>query len=86
MKNLLDEVQHFVADKLNAQLSGVCPFVVENNKTIDYEVKQALGKQGIVALVMTPKAQFIGRYGDKMNAWELPELEIDIVENVHTNR
>lgn len=35
---------------------------------------------------MTPKASYIGKYEDKMNAWELPELEIDIVENVHTNR
>lgn len=35
---------------------------------------------------MTPKAQFAGKYEDFSLAWELPELEIDIVENVHTNR
>ena len=37
-------------------------------------------------MVMTPKASFIGKYEDKMLAWELSELEIDIIENVVVNR
>ena len=87
MSNILDEVQHYVADKLNAdpQLSA-CPFLVENRKDIDYEIKNALGRQGIVGLVMTPKATFAGSYMDTSLAWQLDELEIDIVENVTVNR
>ena len=87
MSNILDEVQRYVADKLNAdpQLSA-CPFLVENRKDIDYEIKNALGRQGIVGLVMTPKATFAGAYMDTSLAWQLDELEIDIVENVTVNR
>ena len=87
MSNILDEVQRYVADKLNAdpQLSA-CPFLVENRKDIDYEIKNALGRQGIVGLVMTPKATFAGAYMDTSLAWQLDELEIDIVENITVNR
>lgn len=87
MANILEEVQHYVADKLNAdpQLSA-CPFLVENRKDIDYEIKQALGKQGVVGLVMTPKATYIGSYMDVSLAWQIDELEIDVVENVTVNR
>ena len=87
MSNILDEVQRYVADKLNAdpQLSA-CLFLIENRKDIDYEIKNALGRQGIVGLVMTPKATFAGAYMDTSLAWQLDELEIDIVENVTVNR
>lgn len=87
MANLLEEVQQYVADKLNAdpQLSA-CPFLVENRKDIDFEIKNALGKQGIVGLVMTPKATYAGAYMDVGIAWQIDELEIDVVENVLVNR
>ena len=86
--NILEEVQIYVADRLNAdsQLSGLCPFIFENKKEIDYEIKSALGKQGVVGLVMTPKATFAGAYEDKSLAWQIDELEIDIIENVTVNR
>lgn len=86
--NILEEVQIYVADRLNAdsQLSGLCPFIFENKKDIDYEIKSALGKQGVVGLVMTPKATFAGAYEDKSLAWQIDELEIDIIENVTVNR
>ena len=85
--NILEEVQQYVADKLNAdsQLSA-CPFLVENRRDIDFEIKQALGKQGIVGLVMTPKATYAGAYMDVGIAWQIDELEIDVVENVTVNR
>lgn len=88
MANILEEVQQYVADKLNndSQLSGLCTFLVENRKDIDYEIKQALGKQGVVGLVMTPKATYAGAYMDIGIAWQIDELEIDVVENVTVNR
>lgn len=87
MSNILEEVQHYVADKLNAdpQLSA-CHFIAENRRDVEFEIKQALGKQGVVGLVMTPKATFAGAYMDTSLAWQLDELEIDIVENVTVNR
>lgn len=88
MGNILEEVQIEVQDRLNAdpQLSGLCQFVAENKRDIDYEIKAALGKQGIVGLVMTPRATFAGAYEDHSLVWQIDELEIDIVENVTVNR
>lgn len=85
--NILEEVQIFVADKLNSdpQLSA-CPFLVENRKDIDYEIKSALGKQGIVGMVMTPKATYAGSFQDVGLAWQIDELQVNVVENVPVNR
>lgn len=88
MGNLFEDVQKYVADKLNAdsQLSGLCPFIPEELKDIDYEIKAALGKQGIVGLIMIPRATFAGNFEDKSLVWQIDELEIDVVENVTVNR
>lgn len=87
MANLLYEVQQYVVDKLTANPAlSACPFIVENSKTVEFEIKQALGKQGIVGLVLTPKATYAGAYMDVGIAWQLDELEVDIVENVLVNR
>ena len=88
MSNILEEAQAYVAEKLNgdSQLSGLCTFLVENRKDIDYEIKNALGRQGIVGVVMTPKATYAGKYEDLFLAWTLESLEIDIVENPTVNR
>lgn len=64
MSNIFDEVQHIVAAQLNEQLSGCCTFLAENRKDIDFEIKSALGKQGIVGLCLTPKAAYAGKYED----------------------
>ena len=88
MGNILQEVQDYVVGKLSAdyQLSGNCTFLAENKKDIDYEIKNALGRQGIVGVVMTPRATYAGKYEDLFLAWTLEELEIDIVENPVVNR
>ena len=87
MANILEEVQEQVAAQLSADYRlSACPFLVENRKDIDYEIKNKLSRQGIVGLVMTPKATYAGKYEDQFLAWTLEELEIDIVENVTVNR
>ena len=85
--NILEDLQNYVAGRLNAdpRLSA-CPFLVENRRDIDYEIKNALGRQGIVGVVMTPKASFAGAYMDAGLAWQIDELEVDVVENVAVNR
>lgn len=66
MANILNEVQNFVAGKLSSdsELSGNCTFIAENKKDIEYEIKNALGRQGIVGIVMTPKALYAGKFED----------------------
>ena len=88
MANILNEVQNFVVGKLSSdsELSGNCAFIAENKKDIEYEIKNALGRQGICGIVMTPKALYAGKFEDQSLVWQLDELEIDIVENVAVNR
>ena len=86
MDNILAEAQSYVAEKLNEQLSSTVTFLAENRKDIEFEIKSHLGRQGIVGIVMTPKATYIGNYEKKMLAWQLDELEIDVVENPVVNR
>lgn len=85
-KNILFDAQNVVVGILSAdaQLSS-CQFLAENSKDIDYSIKNAIGKQGIVGIVMTPKAQFIGNYEAREIAWQC-DCEIEIVENPVVNR
>ena len=43
MSNILEEVQEYVSDTLNAQLSNQVTFLHENKRDIDFEIKNALG-------------------------------------------
>ena len=87
-KNILADVQEMIVKRLNedSALSGNCTFIAENRKTVDFEIKNALGRQGIVGLVLTPTATYAGKYEDLYLAWQLDDLEIDIVENPTVNR
>ena len=62
------------------------PFLCENSKEIDYEIKQNLAKQGVVSIVMTPKATFIGRKDDGKLVFDINELTIMTTENTSVNR
>lgn len=79
--NIFYTSQQIVVNLLSSdpQLSSI-PILAENAKNIDFEIKNSLGKQGIVAVVTTPKATFVGNYSAKELAWEC-ECEIDVVEN-----
>ena len=47
---------------------------------IDYQIKSALSKQGLVIIVNTLQATYIGHDG-LVNAWQIDNLEVDVVEN-----
>ena len=47
---------------------------------IDYQIKSALSKQGLVVIVNTLQATYIGHDG-LVNAWQIDNLEVDVVEN-----
>ena len=85
--NFLYELQKSVAEILQAdqQLSSI-QFLCENSKQIDYEIKQNLAKQGVVSIVMTPKASFIGRKDDGKLVFDINELTIMTTENTSVNR
>lgn len=85
--NFLYEVQKSVAEILQAdqQLSSM-PFLCENSKEIDFEIKQNLAKQGVVSIVMTPKATFIGRKDDGKLVFDINELTIMTTESTQVNR
>ena len=86
MKNILFETQEQIVNiiKTDTQLSSI-PIFAENNKDIEFEIEQAIGNEGILAVIMTPSANFIGNYENKCLAWEL-ELTVQVVENVPVNR
>ena len=85
--NVISLLQGTVCDILNAdtQLSKVVSFLPENIKDIDSQVKTALGKQGMVATVMTPDVSYQGRREDHAY-YDFTDAEIDIVENPVVNR
>lgn len=87
--SIFNQVQEIICDQLNSDetlSSATILFVAENAKDIDYEVTNALGKQGIVGVVMTPKADYIGITSKGELAYELRGITVQIVENVPVNR
>lgn len=87
-KTIFYQEQQHIADQLNSygKLAGRVYFVPENQKDIDFQIKNALGKQGIVGVVMTPKAYYQGISHDKAQAWDLRDVTVQVVENPVVNR
>lgn len=87
--SIFNQVQNIICDQLNADdtlSSANILFIAENAKDIDYEVQNALGKQGIVGVVMTPRADYIGITSRGEIAYDLRGITVQIVENVPVNR
>lgn len=86
--SILYETQEFIKDLLNSDCelsSSNCKFLSEDSKTIEFDIKNNIGKQGIIGIVTTPKADFQGHYSNGELTYEI-EVEIDVVENVQINR
>lgn len=87
--SIFNQVQEIICDQLNSDetlSAATILFVAENAKDIDYEVTNALGKQGIVGVVMTPRADYIGITATGEIAYDLRGITVQIVENVPVNR
>ena len=82
-KPTLRELQAEVASILNNSAyikdRGI-KVLSEDILDIDYQIKNALGKQGLVIIVNTLQATYIGHDG-LVNAWQIDNLEVDVVEN-----
>lgn len=87
-KSILWQAQEKVCEILNQDpvLSGKVSFFPENSKDIDFEIKNALGKQAIVGIVMTPQATYQGTASGEELAWDLRDFTVQIVENPVVNR
>ena len=59
--------------------------VPENIKDIDFEIRNALQKQGIAGVVMTPSLTYRGR-DEKASYWDVNGMEISFTENPTVNR
>ena len=57
-------------------LSGKVLFIPENSKDIDYEIKNAIGSQGIVGIVMTPEATYQGVRANRAQVWDLRDFTV----------
>lgn len=83
--NILHELQQTVCEILKSKILNV-EFLAENSKTIEYDIKNALGRQGLVSIVLTPNAKYIGAKNGVKLAWEIDQLIIQTVENPTINR
>ena len=87
-KSIFYQAQEQVCEALNEDevLSGKVTFISENSKDIDYELKNALGRQGIVGVVMTPDATYQGVTSEGEQVWDLKNFTVQVVENPIVNR
>lgn len=87
-QNILGQVQEETAQALNEDevLSGRVTFIPENSKDIDYEIKNAIGSQGIVGIVMIPEATYQGVTAKGEQVWDLRNFTVQVVENPVVNR
>lgn len=83
IKPVLRELQSEVANILNETaylnergISVLC----EDSLEIEYEIRKALGQQGLVATVNTLQTSYIGHDSLAVD-WQIDNLEIDIIEN-----
>ena len=87
-KSIFYQAQEQVCEVLNNDevLSGKVQFIPENSKDIDYEIKNAMGRQGIVGVVMTPDATYQGITDNGEQVWDLRDFTVQVVENPMVNR
>ena len=89
--NTISEVQNAIADKLQENVYFVqhnVPILVENSKTIDFDIKNSIGKIGVCATVSTPSLTFQGHYGAENHPpfWTMESAQVVVVENPILNR
>ena len=80
------DLQRYVCDYLNDELSSTgVTMLVEDNKNIEFEIQNALKKQGLAAVCMTPTMTYLGKTANGQ-AWQCSDLTLQFVEYVPVNR
>ena len=62
------------------------PVIPENAAQIEFLIKNAIGKLGIVCVVQTPTFEFLGKDEEGHPVWTMPEATIVISEIPTVNR
>lgn len=87
-KNLFSDIQQKVVDILQEDAwfseRGIT-ILSENLLDIDFQIKNALCKQGCVIVVTTMQATYAGHDG-MVEEWQVDNLEVDCVENPSVHR
>lgn len=81
----LRQLQEYVANQLSGDMPTI-EWLPENRRDLDYQIKKALGQQGIVGIIHTPRVIFNGKTSDNDISWDVDQLEVDVIENVLVNR
>lgn len=87
--NSIQEVQDAIKEQLEKNVyfaSSKITVLSENSAQIDYLIKNAIGKLGIVCVVQTPTFEFYGKDGDGHPVWNMPEATIVVSEIPTINR
>lgn len=87
--NSIQEVQDAFKEALLANTyfqKAKIEVLTENTAQIDYLIKNAIGKLGIVCVIQTPSLNYIGKAEDGHPVWELTEGSIVISEIPTVNR
>lgn len=77
--------QNEVANILNDNFPVKVNFYSENIRDIEFQIQNALGRQGIVGIVMTPQLDYQG-HNSKEPIYSMPDFTIQICENPIVNR
>lgn len=77
--------QNEVANILNDNFPVKVNFYSENIRDIEFQIQNALGRQGIVGIVMTPQLDYQG-HNSKEPIYTMPDFTIQICENPIVNR
>jgi hypothetical protein len=87
----ISDIQEAIADKMRENVFFVqhnVPILVENSKTIDFDIRTSMSKLGICATVSTPSLSFQGHYGaeNRPPFWMMETATVVVVENPVLNR
>ena len=87
----ISEIQEAIVEELKKNVFFAehdVPILFENSKTIDFDIKSAIGKIGTVVTVTTPTMSFGGQYGVENTPpyWTMEAATIVVAENPVINR
>ena len=87
--NSIQEIQDAIKEQLEKNVyfaASKITVLSENSAQIDYLIKNAIGKLGIVCVVQTPTFDFMGKDADGHPVWNMPEATIVVSEIPTINR
>lgn len=87
--NSIQEIQDAIKEQLEKNVyfaASKITVLSENSAQIDFLIKNAIGKLGIVCVVQTPTFDFMGKDDQGHPVWQMPEATIVISEIPTVNR